>query len=71
MDYSTPAPTGTETTPVTAMPSILTATDRCDASYSEQATTVYVRPNGETLMFCNHHSAQYDSKLRLMGYEPL
>lgn len=64
-------PSGTETTPVEAVPSILTASDRCDASQSEQAQTVYVRPNGETLMFCQHHANRYDSKLRLMGYEPL
>ncbi len=67
MDY----PTDTPTTPTTAVPSILTAQDRCDASQSEAATSVYVRPNGQTLMFCDHHSRKYASKLNLMGFTAL
>lgn len=53
------------------MPQVLTAADRCDAAYAEQATTVFVRQNGETLMFCDHHSKEYTSKLQLLGYNPL
>lgn len=59
-------PTAQET-----MPSVLTAADRCDASQSEQATTVYVRPNGQTLMFCSHHATEYASKLQLLEFTAL
>lgn len=55
----------------TNMPPVLTLADRCDASYSEAATSVFVRPNGQTLMFCDHHSREYASKLQLLGFTPL
>jgi hypothetical protein len=61
----------TDPTVSETMPSVLTAADRCDASTSEQATTVYVRPNGQTLMFCSHHATEYASKLKLLGFTAL